>query len=294
MDGILAARPQTGGPTSKEPLTMVNPEIKSYRVPTSHGAIAVDEVGKGKTQVVFVHGNSSCGRIFRHQMLGPLSRSCRLLALDLPGHGASDDAIDPYRTYTRPGFADAIIEALRVLSISEPIVFGWSLGGHIAIEMAARFQGIRGLMISGTPPVGRNDAALGFRTSGHGALGRKRNLSSTEIVDFARGMAGDRVDDFLREAIARCDGRAREILFQARDAGAGVDQRKLVESNPMPLAVVNGEDDPFIHLDFLDGISYANLWEARCHRLPGVGHAPFWGAPALFNPILERFVREIA
>lgn len=226
-------------------------------------------------------------------MNGPLARSCRLIAFDLPGHGDSEDATDPDRTYTRPGFADAAIEVLQALAINDAIVFGWSLGGHIAIEMSARFPGMRGLMISGTPPFGRDEAAQGFQKSGHGSLGRKRHLSDSEVVDFARGMAGEPVEPFLREAIARADGRAREILFQARDAGAGIDQRRAVESNPMPLAVVNGEDDPFINLDFVDRIAYANLWDARCHRLAGLGHAAFWSGPRLFNPILERFVREV-
>lgn len=267
--------------------------LRSYRVPTTHGIVAVDEAGQGRTTVVFIHGNSSCRKIFKHQMSGPLSRGCRLVAFDLPGHGESDDAIDPHRTYTRPGFADAALEVLRVLSIDNAIVFGWSLGGHIAIEMSARFHGMRGLMISGTPPFGRDEAAQAFRQSGHVSLGRKRHLSETEVMDFARGMAGEPVEPFLPEAIARADGRAREILFQARDAGAGIDQRKAVESNPMPIAVVNGEDDPFINLDFVDRIAYANLWDGRCHRLPGLGHGAFWSSPGLFNPLLERFVQEI-
>jgi hypothetical protein len=28
------------------------------------------------------------------------------------------------------------------------------------------------------------------------------------------------------------------------------------------------------------------------HSLAGVGHAPFWEAPALFEPLLEQFADE--
>lgn len=265
----------------------------SYRVMTSHGHVAVEEAGRGRSTLLFIHGNSSCRKIFRHQMNGPLAQSCRLIAFDLPGHGESDDAIDPERTYTRPGFADSAIEVLHLLGVRGAIVFGWSLGGHIGIEMSARCSGLRGLMISGTPPIGPGEASLGFRSAGHGALGRKRDLTENDVKAFAHGMTDGWVEPFLLEAIARTDGRAREILFRARDAGAGINQRRAVEERPLPLAVVNGEADAFINLDFVDQVAYANLWEGRCHRLPGHGHAAFWSGPGLFNPILERFVREV-
>lgn len=273
------------------PSTMSN--TTNYRLKSSHGNIAVEEAGTGELALLFLHGNSSCRKIFQHQLTGPLARTFRLIAFDLPGHGESDDAVDPGRTYSRPGFADCAVEVLRTLGVSSVAVFGWSLGGHIAIEMMARLPGLRGLMISGTPAFGRGEAALGFRSSHHMALARKRHLTDREAMEFADGMTGGAVEPFLLAAISRADGKAREFLFRARDADAGIDQRLAVESNPAPLAVVNGAGDSFINLDFVDQIAYANLWEGRCHRLPGHGHAAFWSGPRDFNPILERFMAEV-
>jgi len=92
----------------------------------------------------------------------------------------------------------------------------------------------------------------------------------------------------------RADGLARKTIFEAARSGVGVDQRWLVESCPDPLAVVNGSEDPFINLDYLDVPKYANLWEGRCHRLPGLKHAPFWEAPDIFDALLARFVDDVA
>jgi len=57
--------------------------------------------------------------------------------------------------------------------------------------------------------------------------------------------------------------------------------------------VVNGGADRLVNLDYSDTVSYANLWEGRCHRLSGLGHAPFWEAPGDFNPLLERFLHDV-
>src|SRR5262249_49338094 len=131
-------------------------------ITTSHGSLAVEDSGRSGIPVLLIHGNSLCRHVFRNQMQGQLAKSHRFIAFDLPGHGESSHAIDPKRSYTRPGLADATVELLDKLDITEAIVFGWSLGGHIGIEMISRFPGMRGLMISGAPPVSHNQMSQGF------------------------------------------------------------------------------------------------------------------------------------
>jgi pimeloyl-ACP methyl ester carboxylesterase len=70
--------------------------------------------------------------------------------------------------------ANAAVELLRKLGVTEVIVFGWSLGGHIGIEMLACFLGMRGLMITGTPPVGRDNMAQGFNGAPHMGVAGKQ------------------------------------------------------------------------------------------------------------------------
>jgi pimeloyl-ACP methyl ester carboxylesterase len=93
--------------------------------------------------------------------------------------------------------------------------------------------------------------------------------------------------------VARGDGRFRKTLFETARAGFGVDQRQIVETNSVPLAIVNGSEDRFVKLDYLDTLAYANLWEGRCHRLAGLGHAPFWEKPGDFDLVLERFLQDV-
>ena len=215
------------------------------------------------------------------------------IAFDLPGHGQSSKAADPKRSYTRPGLADAAVELLDKLGVAEAIVFGWSLGGHIAIEMIPRFPGMRGVMISGAPPVSHNQMSQGFNTSPHRGVAGKQELSKADIDAFVEGIFGESAEAFLRRAVTRADARFRKRLFEAARAGEGVDQRQIVESSPVPLAVVNGGADRVVNLDYFDTVAYANLWEGRCHRLNGLGHAPFWESPGDFDLVLERFLRDV-
>ncbi len=62
----------------------------------------------------------------------------------------------------------------------------------------------------------------------------------------------------------------------------------------MPIAVLNGAEDPFINLDYLDSISFKNLWRRQCQRIVGAGHAPFLQKPAVFNEILDEYLSGLA
>ena len=272
---------------------MTGPSTLSL-VDTSHGVIAVEDTYNPGTPVVLIHGNSSCRDVFQRQLDAPFARRQRLVAIDLPGHGESDDALDPARTYTRSGLADAVAELLGLMGLTDVVVVGWSLGGHVGIDLLARSNRIKGLLIAGTPPVRNGGMAEGFNTSPRFGLAGRAELSDADVADFARAMLGEPVPPFLPWAIRRTDRRFRQVLFEAARGGAGADQRLAVECTTVPIAVVNGAADPLLKLDYPDGIAYGNLWDGRCYRLRGAGHAPFWQASAQFNAVLERFLADLS
>ena len=265
-----------------------------HQLSTSHGSIVAEEAGRGDLPVLLIHGNSLSREVFRKQLGGALSGKYRLVAFDLPGHGDSSDALSASRTYTRPGLADAAIEVLDLLGLKEVVVVGWSLGGHIALEMASQFSGVKGLVISGAPPVSRHNMAEGFIPTHHMRLAGQQHLGPSEIDAFGEAIFGPPIPVAFRRAIVRADGLARKTIFEAARSGVGKDQRWLVENCSVPLAVVNGSEDPFINLDYLEVPKYANLWEGRCHRFPGLRHAPFWEAPDIFDELLGRFIDDVA
>ena len=269
--------------------------MKIHRIDTSHATIAVSDTGAEGPPILMIHGNSSCRQVFRNQLEGDIGREFRVLAMDLPGHGDSTDAGDPERTYWMPGYADTAIEVMESLGIPSYAVLGWSLGGHIGIEMLARTKAVSRLMITGTPPVDRSMESLGegFRPSAHMHLAGQRDFTEQEVWNYAHSTCGDNApfEPFLLEAVARTDGRARELMFSRILDAASCNQQKTAVNSAVPLAIVNGEDDVFINNPFIASLPYRNLWEKKVHRLPGIGHAPFWEVPEVFDGILRRFMQ---
>ncbi|MGE0650804.1 MAG: alpha/beta fold hydrolase [Alphaproteobacteria bacterium] len=269
--------------------------MTSIKVVTSHGEMAVTDTGGSGLPVLFIHGNSSSRAAFRHQFSSDLAGRHRLIAIDLPGHGESADAINPERTYSMPGYAAAVMEVLTVLGVRQAAVYGWSLGGHVALEMVPRWPGLAGVMITGAPPVGRGAEAIlaGFSQHPHIALVGQEVFSEDEARGFVETSLGTAADpDLLRDAL-RTDGRARALMFASLFTGGTSDQKEIAENCPVPLAIVNGSEEPFANLAYVETLAYHNLWDGRCHVIKGAGHAPFWTAPDIFNPLLSRFVREM-
>src|SRR5262249_24002826 len=147
-----------------------------------------EDAGGGNQAVVFIHGNSSCKEIFAAQMRSPLRERHRLVAIDLPGHGASEGARDPILTYTIPGYADVVRPGLRALAVDRYVVVGWSLGGHVAVELASVEPRPLGLVITGTPPVAKSmeSFAEAFNQTPHMQLTGKPEFTEEEALVYAR------------------------------------------------------------------------------------------------------------
>lgn len=271
--------------------------ITDRTVDTGHARIAISETAGSGLPVVLLHGNSSCKEVFAGQLASELGNRHRLIAVDLPGHGASGDAINPERTYTMTGYADAMVELLGALNIDRAVVVGWSLGGHVALEMIPKFAGMAGVMIVAAPPVGQGAEAVqaGFRPTPDIMLAGKPDFTAEETELFTAATTGFPVNPEWRQAVMRTDGRARAIMFQNLLMGLNVsDEKAIVERSDVPIAVVNGADDPLINVDYVGAVAYRNLWDRHCYVLRGAGHAAFMDAPQAFNANLERFVNDMA
>jgi pimeloyl-ACP methyl ester carboxylesterase len=89
--------------------------------------------GHATPTLVFVHGSGVSARYWSDQ-LHAFAGAARVLALDLPGHGESDEAPAPSLAH----YAAVTACVLDELRAWPTIVIGHSLGGAVAITLAAR------------------------------------------------------------------------------------------------------------------------------------------------------------
>lgn len=261
-------------------------------VETSYGRLALRSLGSGDLPpLLLIHGNSSSSRIFKPVLESKIPSTRRVLALDLPGHGDSSNATDPERTYTMPSYAKAAVEVLEHLKINEVVVVGWSLGGHIAVEMLPLFKGMKGLMMVGSLLVALRDAPLDdARTKWN----MREDLSKEDLTMFAKMGTGGPFEEWMAEAAIRTDPKARRVLFTNLGFGDCSDQQKLAETTTVPTAVVIGTAEPHLDNSAIKGLKYGNLWSGKCVELEGCEHCPLWEKPAEFLPVLEKFLGDVA
>lgn len=258
--------------------------------------LAYLDTGGGGPAIIFVHGNSASCRTFYRQFDSRLAEDFRLVALDLPGHGDSGRA--PVTEYGLPFYARHVNGLAAVLDISDAILVGWSLGGHVVLECADNMPDIRGVMIFGTPPLGSpQDMEKGFLPNPDFAVGMSGRLSQEQAAAYARSFLGENGNaelesQFIAEILAT-DPNAREGLAMSI-TGPFVNEVELVSRMQRPLAVLHGRQERFVNLDFIRSLSMPSLWRGEVQIIEDAGHSPHLETPDQFNRLLDDFAREVA
>ncbi|MCK1707731.1 MULTISPECIES: alpha/beta hydrolase [unclassified Bradyrhizobium] len=245
------------------------------------------------TAVLLIHGNSSSKDVFAKQVPPLCAGGYSFVIPDLPGHGSSARSETPRSTYSFPGYAAVLHALMGELGHRSYHVVGWSLGGHIGIEMMARYGAVKSLLVSGTPPVSLDPdgIAAGFNWTPSTALAGKRVFSREDAIRYVRAMMGARLAPAQQiETALRTDGDARHWMVRNGMRGVGADEVRTITEDDRPFAVVQGASDPFVRTDYLARLPYKNVWTGAPVFVEA-GHAAHWQAPGVFNGNMMEFLR---
>jgi len=254
--------------------------------------IAYYDTGAGPV-VVLVHGFASEARFDWGNVLLPLAKHHRVIALDQIGFGASEKPLIDYSIQT---YVDFLGEFLRVMKIKEFTLIGESLGGWISALYTIEALGPENQGAFALPRPGKlvlEDAA-GMAPLGPPPIAV--HVSAT-IAD-AKGVAivfhdKSRVtDEFVRESFAMKlkanDGSTQRLLFGNPKLGSEVVSGRL-SGITIPTLVIWGGADELVPLE--QGRGYAaGIAGAKLTIVTDCGHAPSIEKPEQFLAAVLPFI----
>ncbi|HSX26097.1 MAG TPA: alpha/beta hydrolase [Chlamydiales bacterium] len=263
---------------------------------TSSGRIAYRDTGGSGFPVVFIHGNSCSSEVFKKQF-AHFGKQYRLIAMDLPGHGKSDNAKDPDIAYTIPGYAKILDEVATLLQLNPFVVVGFSLGGNIALQWTQITDRIKGvMMVSSAPTKYSEEAFIAYPPYEGSHAGSPDQLTELQALQYMKAVGFD-VEDasvyFMVRDAMRTDGTARAKMVESVLAGKGMDETKIVSQLPIPLSVVIGKEDCAVGIEYIVHLPYRNLWRNKVELLPGAQHAVVLHQADQLHGLLEDFLLEM-
>lgn len=234
--------------------------------------------------IVLVHGSVVTRKMWLPQLRG-LSDAYRVIAPDLPGHGALADMPFSFEASARE-LAALIEREVR----GKAVVVGLSLGGYAAIEFVGRRpELVSGLVLSGCSRNFRG--ALGVYLKGISALMRRGWLTQSRATAEAktRRLFPPELADVADAQLAA--GVYPGPLGAAFGEMAGRDVSGRLARFAGPVLILNGEKDSVARKG--EQAFAAACRDARIVVLPGAGHACSLHQPAAFNATVREFAARM-
>jgi pimeloyl-ACP methyl ester carboxylesterase len=259
-------------------------------VTTSDGVLHYIERGAGEP-LLLVHGLGASVFTFRRN-LDRLARTFRVIAVDLAGFGGSSRAV---RDYTLTAHARRLVELMDALGIERAHLLGHSMGGAVALRLAAVWpeRVMRLVLVApASPEIMRTGAAVTallrpffplFGLLYHNRRFRTMTLRSG-FHDRAQ-MTDEVLEGYWGPARVRGHLEALSRLMAARRKDPPVDLRAVTA----PVLILWGASDRWLRPAQGERLA-ARLPDARLAVVPEAGHLLPEERPEEFCALVEAFL----
>jgi len=217
-----------------------------------------------------------------------LSADRTVLTLEFPGLGRAPARPDA----TVDGFADEVAGRIAALPGGRAAVGGLSLGGYVALALAARHpECVAALVLSNTRAEPDTEEAAAGR---HASAAQVRAGGLAAFLDgFVPRMVapGDLAALHATRAIA--EAQDPEAVAVALEALAGrADRRPDLAAMAAPTLVIVGSEDELTPPSFSEAL-VAAMPDARLHVVDGAGHLTALERPAEWAATVRAFLAEV-
>ena len=311
---MLAARLRSGirsrprfnawpGGNSAEAMTQTSPS----RIRLSHHAVELDDgrriglsVGGRGVPLLFMHGLLLSRKAYLRMLSRIAGMGFLVIAVDAAGHGDTGRLPGDACGFTER--ADSVLHTLDALGIGQALFVGHSMGGRMAIQLAAHapervlaavlFDPAAGGRFDTTIPklVKSPTKALGAAyTAFRDTLGDPTQLSAREQLGYFRVLTAVAVPN-LRDPIA-----ATRTIKAIVESGDYTPMLHTLRDEGMPTMVVHAEKDMIV--PFPHARDIADESDATLYRVPDAYHSwmianPRQGADA-FRQLLDGELGEV-
>lgn len=236
--------------------------------------------GEGGCKVIFVHGNTGSARWWRPAM-ERLRHKCDMVAVDLRGFGNSPDPAGPV---TIPGHAEDIQELASNLGFDNFIIVGHSLGGAVAMQIAASYpELLKGMvLVDAAPLTGIKNVDYNFLEQAIRQNLMVAGLKATMAVSLDEAYFAELAEDCVRSLPA--------VIPNTRALEA-IDFTAVAGQFTKPVLVVQGEKDTLIPTSEAEKTADAYP-QAKLVVIRGAGHSPQVEKSEAFAEQLKAFLAE--
>jgi pimeloyl-ACP methyl ester carboxylesterase len=248
--------------------------------------LAYEERGHGDRSVILIHGMACDHTHFAAQM-AHLSKRCRVVAVDLRGHGHSDKPAAPYNNEV---FGDDLRFLMEKLELGPSVFIGHSLGGSIALDLVGRHRELFEALIlfdSGIRPPGPKSAEL---SPFYASLGGPDH--ALRVGEFVRRRLVEPTDgaELIKRIAATMGATPSHVFLAMADGVLAFDSHAAALANTqVPSLLILGARP------FAEPASVAALgpnWQIG--QVVGSGHFIQMVVPEQVNAMLDRFLDLLA
>jgi pimeloyl-ACP methyl ester carboxylesterase len=301
MASALPADPGDYGPGGRSEWLDIDWREHQRWLPVGGRWVNVIDLGAGDP-IVFVHGLSGSWQNWLENM-PVMAHEHRVIALDLPGFGASDM---PAQDISISAYARCVADVCEQLGVERATVVGNSMGGFIGAELAIEFPELvdRLVLVSSaglTTEGGVHNSIIGAlgwvddvaqayfgwlvsRSQALTTRPRSRRLMLSIVTPHA-----DRLDAAL--AAEQVRGSGKPGFVAALDALNHYPIRDRLGRIGCPTLIVWGEKDRLITVKDAD-LFEELIPDARKVVWPDTGHMAMMERPRAFNRLLQAFVTQ--